>query len=143
MFPTRLLTAGDLMTSDPDVVEPTTNIKEAIILMNRGQERHLPVVENGRLIGIITDRDVRLAVNSPIIDVKPLERLQFMEEMPVAKCMTTNPQTVTVDTPIYKVAQFLARYKFGALPVLENDELVGIITITDLLEHLALEPESV
>lgn len=142
MFTRRMLTAGDLMTSDPDVVAPQTSIKEAIVLMNRGKERHLPVVQDGKLIGMVTDRDIRLAVNSPLIDVKPVERLHFMEDIPVERCMTANPQTVTVDTPIYQVAGLLARYKFGAVPVLDGDDLVGIISVIDLLEFLALEPET-
>lgn len=143
MFSHRMLTAGDLMTSDPDTVTPTTSIKDAIVLMNRGKERHLPVVQDGKLIGIITDRDIRLAVNSPLIDVKPLDRLHFMEDVPVEKCMTANPQTVQVNAPIPQVAGLLARYKFGALPVLDGQTLVGIISVIDLLEFMALEPEAV
>ena len=56
-------------------------------------------------------------------------------------CMTRDLQTVTPATPIYKVAQLLALYKIGALPVVEGDALVGIITVTDLLNQMALLPE--
>jgi CBS domain-containing protein len=54
--------------------------------------------------------------------------------------MTRDPVTIPGDTPIYRVAQLLGIYKFGAFPVVENDKLVGIITVTDLLNHMALQP---
>lgn len=137
-----MLTVKDLMTYDPDVVAPDTPLKQAIVLMNRARRRQLPVVdENGHLLGIITDRDVRLAVNSPLVDSKPLDRLHLMEEVLVEQCMTPSPRAVNPDTPIYETAEILAKYKFGALPVVEGEELVGIITVTDLLEQMALRPE--
>jgi CBS domain-containing protein len=52
--------------------------------------------------------------------------------------MTANPMTVTPDTPAYRAAKMLSLYKFGALPVVDDDLLVGIITVTDFLEHFAV-----
>ncbi|MDA0246281.1 MAG: CBS domain-containing protein [Chloroflexi bacterium] len=136
-----MLTVQDLMTCDPDTVTPTTTIKEVIVLMNRTNRRQFPVLdENGRLVGIITDRDLRLAVNSPLVQVQPLERLHFIEGVTVGQCMTPSPRTVQPDTPIYEVAGLMAQHKFGGLPVVEEGELIGIITVTDLLEQMALRP---
>ena len=136
-----MLTVQDLMTYDPDTAHINAPLKDVIVMMNRHHRRQFPVLnDEGQLVGIITDRDLRLAVNSPLVHMEPTERLQLIEGVTVGQCMTPNPQTVQPDTPIYEVARLMADYKFGALPVLEDGELVGIITVTDLLEQMALKP---
>ncbi|NJN55608.1 MAG: CBS domain-containing protein [Anaerolineae bacterium] len=137
-----MLTANDLMTIDPDTVTFETPLREVVSLMNKRNTRQLPVISDGQLVGIITDRDVRLAVNSPLVTADPLERITLLDHITAGKCMTANPKTVSPDTPIHKVAQILSAYKYGALPVVEDDELVGIITVTDLLNQMALVSEA-
>lgn len=136
-----MLTTNDLMTIDPDIVSPDTPLREVVALMNRHGSRQLPVVQDGRLVGIITDRDVRLAVNSPLVGEDPQKRIELLDSFVAASCMTYEPKTVTPDTPIHKVAQILSAYKYGALPVVEDGKLVGIISVTDLLDQMALIPE--
>ena len=135
-----MLTANDLMTISPLTVEPDTSLREATALMNDIGNRQLPVVEEGVLVGILTDRDIRLMVNSPLNSDDPVERIRLLDQYDVASCMTRDPVTITPNTPIYRVAQLLSIYKFGAFPVVEGDNLVGIITVTDLLNHMALQP---
>lgn len=137
-----MLTTSDLMTIDPDLVSPDTPLREVVGLMNKRGTRQLLVVDEGKLVGIITDRDIRLAVNSPLLAEDPLERIVLLDQFTAGSCMTHNPKTVTPNTPIHKVAQILSAYKYGALPVVENDALVGIISVTDLLNQMALIPES-
>ncbi|MEZ4595182.1 MAG: CBS domain-containing protein [Chloroflexota bacterium] len=137
-----MLTTNDLMTIDPETITRDAPLREVVTTMNRANIRQILVVEGKKLIGIVTDRDVRLAVNSPLTTEEPLERLELLNGFKVEDCMTVNPRTVTPDTPIHKVAQLLSMYKFGALPVVNGDELVGIITVTDLLNQMALLPES-
>ena len=137
-----MLTTNDLMTIDPDIVSPETSLREVVALMNKRNSRQLPVVRDGKLIGIITDRDVRLAVNSPLLTNDPAERIALLDHFTAENCMTRHPKTVTPDTPIHKVAQILSAYKYGALPVVEDDQLMGIITVTDLLNQMALVPEA-
>jgi acetoin utilization protein AcuB len=136
-----MLTANDLMTIDPETVTLDSTLHEVVAIMNKRGIRQLLVVEDGRLAGIITDRDVRLAVNSPLIAEDPSERIVLLDHFTVKDCMTRNPKTVSPDTPIHKVAQILSAYKYGALPVVEDGELVGIITVTDLLDQIALVPQ--
>lgn len=136
-----MLTTNDLMTIDPETVARDASLREVVTVMNRANIRQVLVVDGKKLIGIVTDRDVRLAVNSPLTTEEPLERLELLNGHKAEDCMTINPRTVAPDTPIHKVAQLLSMYKFGALPVVANDELVGIITVTDLLNQMALLPE--
>lgn len=136
-----MLHVADLMTSDPDSVTSDTPLENAIVIMNRSERRQLPVVDEGQLVGIISDRDVRLAVNSPFVEMDSLEKLRLLDSITVGQCMTPNPVTIAPQAALYEAAGILSRYKFGALPVVEDDELVGIITITDLLEQMALIPD--
>ncbi len=137
-----MLTTNDLMTIDPDTVMPTTSLREVVALMNKMGNRQLLVVDERKmLVGIITDRDIRLAVNSPLVSDEPLERMEILEKYNAESCMTRDPKTVSSDTPIHKVAELLSAYKYGALPVVDNGNLVGIITVTDLLNQMALIPE--
>ena len=138
-----MLTTNDLMTIDPDTVSPDTTLRGVVALMNKNGDRQLLVVKNGKLVGIITDRDVRLAVNSPLLSDEPLERITLLEKYTAENCMTRNPKTVTPTTPIHTVAQILSAYKYGALPVIDDETLVGIISVTDLLDQMALLPEPV
>lgn len=136
-----MLSVADLMTCDPDTVAPDTPLEHAIAAMNRAERRQLPVVEDGKLVGIISDRDVRLAVNSPFIEMDSLDKLRLLDSITVGQCMTPNPVSIAPTAKLYEAAGILSRYKFGALPVMEGEELVGIITITDLLKQMALLPE--
>jgi acetoin utilization protein AcuB len=135
-----MLTANDLMTLSPQIIRPDAPLREAVALMNQGNNRQLPVVEDGTLVGILTDRDVRLMVNSPLTTNDAVERIRLLDSSTVAECMTRDPVTIGPDTPIYRVAQLLSIYKFGAFPVIQDGVLLGIITVTDLLNHLALQP---
>ena len=135
-----MLTVNDLMTSSPQTITPTASLREAVALMNAANNRQLPVLEDGALVGILTDRDIRLMVNSPLNLDDPVERIHLLEKHTVADCMTRNPVTIPPDTPIYRAAQLLSIYKFGSFPVVENGTLVGIITVTDLLNQMALQP---
>jgi acetoin utilization protein AcuB len=135
-----MLTTNDLMTIDPETVTQDAPLREVVAIMNRANIRQVLVVDGKKLLGIVTDRDVRLAVNSPLTSIEPLERLELLNGYKARDCMTSNPRSVAPETPIHKVAELLSMYKFGVLPVVKNDELVGIITVTDLLNQMALLP---
>ena len=137
-----MLTTNDLMTIDPETVTRDAPLREVVSTMNRANIRQVLVVDGKKLVGIVTDRDVRLVANSPLTTDEPLERLELLNEFTAQDCMTPHPRCVTPDTPIHKVAELLSMYKFGALPVVKDDDLVGIITVTDLLNQMALIPQA-
>jgi acetoin utilization protein AcuB len=128
-----MLTVSDLMTVNPLTVAPETPLRQVIYLMQRECVRQLPVVDHGDLVGIITDRDVRLAVDSPVVSQDMPHRREIIERFTAETCMTPNPMTVTPEMSAYKVAGMLATYKFGAFPVMDEGTLVGIITTSDYL----------
>lgn len=132
-----MLTVSDLMTVNPLTVAPETPLRQVIYLMQRECVRQLPVVDHGDLVGIITDRDVRLAVDSPVVSQDMPHRREIIERFTAETCMTPNPMTVTPEMSAYKVAGMLATYKFGSFPVVDEGTLVGIITTSDYLAFFA------
>ena len=133
-----MLTVRSLMTPDPKTIGPLVPLHSVLAIMNQGGWHHLPVVDEGLLVGMITDRDVRLAVNSPLIfDESRLPRAAVLESIVASECMSRDPVTIDVNAAARHAADTLAVHGFGALPVLENDRLVGIITVTDFLRHYA------
>lgn len=133
-----MLRVKDLMSDALEVVSPDAHLHEALTRMNRAGFRHLPVVADDALIGIITDRDVRLAVNSPFVDADAdLTRESILDEVRVDDCMTPDPQCVSSDAPLHEVADLLTLNKFGAMPVVDNGRLVGMISYIDFLKHYA------
>jgi acetoin utilization protein AcuB len=133
-----ILTTADLMTGEPKTVNLDTPLREVVEMMKIEGIRQLPALdENGRLAGIISDRDVRLAMNSPFVLHERWQDEALLDTATAESCMTPNPLTVSPDTPAAQVAKMLATYKFGALPVVDDGELVGIISVTDFLDWFA------
>ncbi len=139
-----MLTVNELMTTIPNTVTPRSTLRQVIELMKTQNCRQLPVLDNGKLVGIITDRDVRLVMNSPLVLHGRWQDDQILDNVSAENCMTPDPMTVSPDTPAYHAANLLSIYKFGALPVVDNGTLVGIITVTDFLNYFAIQqPEMI
>ena len=133
-----MLQVKDLMNDALKVASPDSDLHEVLSMMNQAGCRHLPVVKNDILVGIITDRDIRLAVNSPVIkEDADLNREEVLDGIRVENCMTPDPQCVSSDTPLYEVADLLTLNKFGAMPVVDDGNLVGMISYIDFLKHYA------
>jgi len=133
-----MLQVKDLMSDALETVSPDAHLHDALTTMNRAGYRHLPVVENDELVGIITDRDIRLAVNSPLVDAEAdLTRETILDDVRVYDCMTPDPQCVSSSTPLHEAADLLALNKFGAMPVMDEGKLVGMISYIDFLRHYA------
>jgi acetoin utilization protein AcuB len=127
---------ADIMTPNPVTVTPRNAIRTAINLMREGDFRRLPVVERGRLVGIITDRDLRRAANSPYVVREKWYDNFVLDHIEVGTCMTADPVTVAPGATIAEAARLIRKNKIGGLPVVDGDQLVGIVTETDLLDFL-------
>ena len=125
------------MTAVPDTVTPETPLRTVIGIMKTGGYRQIPVLDKGQLVGIVTDRDIRLIMNSPIVLHDRSQDEELLTHATVESCMTPNPVTVSPDMPAYRAAEMLSMYKFGALPVVEGNILVGIISTTDFLNYFS------
>jgi acetoin utilization protein AcuB len=121
------------MSRNVITVPPHEKITEAFELMQGRGIRHLPVVEDGELKGLVTDRDIRLAlIPSPLST--PEDRMYHLGALErVDEIMTADLITVAPSTTIEEAAKLMAKYKIGAVPVVAQGKLVGILTETDVL----------
>lgn len=123
------------MTRDPVTAGPDDTLTRALQLTREHRIRHLPVVDAaGTLIGIVSDRDIRLAMPSPF-NVADAERVDFLERTPVSALMTREVVTTSSGEPVEDAAKLIRRHHIGALPVVDAaGRLEGILTETDLLD---------
>ncbi len=117
----------DWMTRDPLTVEPERPIGQVAGLMHTHGVRHVVVMDRERVVGIVSDRDVREPVG-----VEP----RRPRDAPVAGVMSESPVTVAADASLVEAARALLERRIGALPVLDQDRVVGILTRSDALEAL-------
>ncbi len=124
--PTNMaLSVSDVMSTDLVTVGPGESARRAYEIMRDRRIRHLPVVDDGRLIGILSDRDLRPVLLSP-----------GLTGATVAELMSEEPATIAPGAPVEDAASLLVVRKIGCLPVVEGARLVGIVTETDLLAVL-------
>ncbi len=121
------------MTPDPVTIGPDTPVLEAIKLLKEKGFRRLPIVEGGRLVGIVTDKDLKDAMPSKATTLSVWELNYLLSKLTVSEVMAKPVITVQADEPLEEAALLMEEYKVGGLPVLEGDRLVGMITITDVL----------
>ena len=124
---------SDLMSRIVISTSGTTPVLEARALMQKEQIRHLLVVGDGRLQGIVTDRDIRLNMPSPATSLSVWELNHLLARLTVDKVMTRTVIAVDPDRDAREAARIMVDHKIGALPVLDGDRLLGIIIETDLL----------
>ena len=123
----------DWMTCDPATVAPNDSLQRVVELLRRRDIRSVPVLEDGRLIGIVTDRDVRQVAPAYPLFREEVEIRRYTENLTVTAAMTADPMTIAPDAPLIDAAKVLETYRISALPVVDGTELVGMLTVTDLL----------
>jgi predicted transcriptional regulator len=125
-----------VMRTKPKAVTPDLNLLDAIALMVSEDLRHLPVVDaDRRVVGMLSDRDVRAAVGDPIAALR--EEEGGPREETVEAAMTPNPVTIAADASIFELASCLLDERVGAVVVVdERERLVGIVSYVDLLRHV-------
>lgn len=125
------------MTRDPVVVAPDDSLAYALRLTREQRIRHLPVVQNGELVGIVSDRDLRTAMPSPLT-VNDADRAAFLERTQVAEIMTREVVTAGPLDTVEDAATQLCRRRIGALPVVDaHGRLLGIVSEGDILHAFA------
>jgi acetoin utilization protein AcuB len=125
------------MTKDPLTVSHEIVVADARRMMLERRIRHLLVTDGGRLVGIVTDRDIRLNLPSPATSLSVWELNYLLGRMTVGSIMTTTVITVEPERDAVAAARLMLDHKIGALPVVEDGTVVGIVTETDILRAFA------
>lgn len=115
-------------------VSPDMPINDALILMKRERIRRTPVVKDGKLVGIVSDKDLLNASPSPVTSLSVWEMNYLLSKVTVNDVMTKDVLTITEDTPVEEAARVMADNKIGGLPVVNDHQVVGIITETDIFK---------
>jgi CBS domain-containing protein len=131
----------DWMTPDPITIAPTTTLPEAHRLMKECGIRRIPVVEQGRLVGIVTLGDIREASPSQATSLSIYEMNYLISRLTVEQIMTRDPISITPDTSIEAAARLMLDHKIGGLAVIDGERVVGIITESDIFRLLVTEGE--
>jgi len=125
---------ADVMQAPVLTVTPKTTLPEATRLVQQRGIRHLPVVEDDMLVGIVSDRDLKRAMASPATSLEAHELRYLLAAVTMDEIMTRAIITVGRTIPIEEAARLMVKEKVSALPVTEQGRLIGIVTETDVLE---------
>ena len=116
------------MTAAPHSIGSEQTIATAAMMMNEHRIRHLPVLHGGRLLGILTDRDIKLIESFRDVDAAKVR---------VDEAMTEQPYSVSPEAPLDEVAETMAANKYGSAVVMQNQKVVGMFTTVDACQALA------
>lgn len=124
------------MTREPQSLGAGQTLLDAVLLIRRAYVRHIPILEDGSLVGLLSDRDVHRLAPSRLIPHSPEEYNRVFVDTPLEKIMTRNPRTIRPDAPLAEAVDLLVTERLGCLPVIDEGKLVGIITVSDMLRAL-------
>jgi len=127
------LRVRDVMSGSPVTIPPSMSVYEAHTLMQQRKVRHLPVLKDGCLVGIVSDRDIRLVLPSSATSLAVWEIRPLLDKLTVGEMMTYFVMTTAPDRLMTEAVGRMLGHKVGALPVVENRRVVGILTRTDVL----------
>jgi acetoin utilization protein AcuB len=123
------------MKRNPVFVDEGDSMKKAMDLLKEHEIRHLPVLKDGeRLVGILSERDIKQASPSPATALEIREIYYLLDKVKVKQIMTRRPYTVSSSAPIEEAALIIREKKIGCLPVVDDGKLVGILTETDIID---------
>ncbi len=125
---------GDRMSHPVITISADLPIIEAVNLMRREHIRRTPVIKDGGLVGIVSDKDLLNASPSPATSLSIWEMNYLLSKITVEDVMTTDVLTIQTDTPIEEAARIMVDNKIGGLPVMKGDRVVGVITETDIFK---------
>jgi CBS domain-containing protein len=125
------------MSKDVATVGRNDELSIADDVMKMKRVRHLPVLEDGRLVGMLSQRDLFHAALSTALNFGSKAQKEFLKTVPVKEVMTDEVLTIDPNADVKEAARCMIEHKIGCLPVVENGKLVGIVSETDLLRVIA------
>lgn len=133
---------SDIMIKQPIAIAPETVLPQAMRLMKTHGFRRLPVLKGGRLVGIVTDRDLKEAMPSDASSLSIWELNYLLSKLEVKELMSHPVITITEDKSVQDAARLMLENKIGGLPVVKNEFLSGMITVTDVLKAFLAREEA-
>jgi len=127
----------EIMTTEVTTVQETETMLDAAMIFARSSLRHLPVLRDTKLVGVLTERDVKRFTPGLLSGVSSEQYNHLLENTPLTKVMTRDPVTLKPDQHVGDAADIFSTKRFGCLPVVEEGKLVGIVTTSDMLKLLA------
>src|SRR5438552_9362356 len=130
-------TIRDIMTPEVTTLGRNDSLQLVKDIMTLGRVRHFPVVDDGKVVGVVSQRDLYRASLGSVMKYGEKAQRAFLEGIAVKEVMSAPPVTVAPHAPVQEAARLMLGQKIGCLPVLEGAQLVGIVTETDMLKLVA------
>ena len=127
----------DLMQREVVTLRASDNLGLAEDIMQLGRIRHLPVLSAGVVVGIVSQRDLYRAAVSSMLQLQPSAEREWLASVPVRAVMSANVITAAPDDTVHTAVELMLRHRIGCLPIVEHGKLVGLVSETDCLRHLA------
>ena len=127
----------DLMQREVTTLKAGESLGLAEDIMQLGRIRHLPVVMAGVVVGIVSQRDLYRAAMSSMLQMRRSAERDWLAGIPVRAVMTTDVVTVAPDDTVHAAVELMLRHRIGCVPVVEHGRLVGLLSESDCLRHLA------
>lgn len=126
----------EIMMGNPVTLKPTDTLDLANDIISLGRIRHIPVVEDGRLVGLLSERDLIGAAATEIFGLKQKRKSALLKTVLIKDVMKKKVIVTKPGTPIKDAAHLMADKRIGCVPVIENGALVGLLTTTDILRYV-------
>lgn len=128
-------TVGQIMVTAPRTIDRNASLEMADELVGHSAIRHLPVVDGGQVVGVLSQRDLLPGAVAHALGYGSVSRSRILRTIPVKEVMSEPPVTVESDTPVREAARLMVARKIGCLPVVDGGRLVGLVTETDVVRH--------
>ena len=133
----KKILVSDIMARDPLTLDVDDVLDLASDILTLGRIRHLPILDKGRIAGVLSQRDLLHSALATALGIGRKESRDLLKSVRVREVMSARVVTVTPDTPVQEAARIMVAKKIGCLPVMADDRLVGLVTESDLLSQVA------
>lgn len=127
----------EVMMKGPVTLQSGDILDLANDVMTLGRIRHLPILDNGKVVGVLSQRNLFHSALVTALGIRPKERKELLKAIRVNEVMSAPVITVSPDARLKEAARMMMEKKIGCLPVIENDTLVGLLTESDILRYVA------
>jgi CBS domain-containing protein len=128
--------AREIMTGSPVTLKPEDTLDLANDVISLGRIRHIPIVEDGRLVGLLSERDLMGAATATVFGLRQKSKSALLKSVLIKDVMKKKVITAKPETAIKEIAHLMKERKIGCVPVVSEGALVGLVTTTDILRYV-------